>query len=396
MVGGVATGLAAYLGIDVVVVRIAFVVLAFIPFPGFGALVYVAMLLLVPVAEGDAVVPAAELAHRGAGFWVGIVLVGLATFWFIGAGVAVAGGIPGPFRGGLFPLVLIGLGVALWVDADRRGSDRVAAGAEGAPGAAPGPGAEASPPPAEDPVWASTSPAQDPPGPPTPPAPAAPIWQPPPVVRRPRSPLGRVTLGLALLAGGVAWLVDLLELATVRPSAILATVLVVLGLGLLVGSVLGRARWLALLVAVMLPMTAAAVALEDLDIDLRSGVGSRTVTVVDAAELGAPLRHGAGELLVDLRGLDDPDGAVLDATLGAGELQIWLPEGAGLRGTTRLEAGELEVFGTNDVGLSIDRDHALPSAPGRPTFEVDLRVGAGVLIVVRDLDPLSEDPEVRR
>jgi phage shock protein PspC (stress-responsive transcriptional regulator) len=442
MVGGVASGLAAYLGVDVVVVRIAFVVLAFVPFPGFGLLVYGAMLLLVPAAEdGETVI--GRTSERGAGFYVGLALVGLATFWLFGAVVAGFGMFGGGGRGGLLPLLLIGLGVALWVDADRRRASRTAGDAPAwSPPAGPvwSPAASAAPtsaaPTSAAPTYAApTTPAgsdvTDPVGPPAGPgsggsAPAwsppaagapgshdpggprdpggpqgpggggpagpgpAPVWQAPPPRERPRSPLGRVTVGLALLAGGIAWLVDVTTAWRVSPSATLAIVLAVLGLGLLVGSVAGRARWLALLVAFLLPVTFAAAAVEDLGIEVSDGVGSRFVTLTTVDELTEPYRMGAGELEIDLAGIDDPGGERLNASVGAGELTVLIPEGAGLLGSFRVEVGEVDVLGSSSAGFSIDRDVEVEAEPGMPTYLMDVRVGAGA-IQVRTVPPAWDD-----
>jgi phage shock protein PspC (stress-responsive transcriptional regulator) len=412
MLGGVATGLAAYLGVDVVVVRIAFVVLFFVPFPGFGLLVYGAMLLLVPAAEDGEAVPA-RASERGVGFYIGIALVGLATFWLLGAGAALVGGWGGSgrFGGGLLPLLLIGLGIALWVDADRRRSAAPTT-ASGTPAAAPPSGVAAwapptddaatsparatteadrasasAPPPATAPVWESAPSAGAPTaGPPAPPLPPAPAWQPPPAPtprERVRSPLGRVTVGLALLAGGAVWMLDLLEVVRAPAATVLATVLLVLGLGLLVGTFAGRARWLAIVVAFLLPLTIVAAALEDLAIDVGSGVDTRVVTVVDAGELDDPIRLGAGELVVDLSGLAEPGDAVVDASLGAGQLELRVPDGAGVTGTARLEVGELRVGDARSSGVSIERQLDLPAEPGQPTYAVDLRVGAGEIDIRR-------------
>jgi phage shock protein PspC (stress-responsive transcriptional regulator) len=434
MLGGVATGLASYLGIDVVIVRIAFVVLAFLPFPGFGLLVYGAMLLLVPTAEPGDDVPAWN-SDRGVGFYVGIALVGLATFWLLGAGVAAFGG-----RGsGLLPLLLIGLGIALWVDADRRragtrgGAAIATAGYAGppawdqtsrwTPGAATAPDAGTAPdaatapatttapatatatapppsasggpstwdPPAGDapppgvdrPAWEQPGGSAGGPPPPAPPTSQAPAWQAPETPPKPRSPLGRVTLGLALLAGGAVWLLDLLGLATASAATVLATALLVLGLGLLVGAVAGRARWLAWIVALLLPVTLVAAAIDDLAIDVGSGVASRVVTLADGDDLAQPIRLGAGELTVDLAAVGDPEGAVLDASLGAGELELRVPEGAGLVGRARVEVGEVRVGDATRSGIGTAWTLDEPAASGQPTFEVDLRVGAGELVITR-------------
>lgn len=408
LVGGVAAGLARYLGVDPVVVRIGFVVLAFVPFPGFGVLVYLAMLLLVPEQDTDGAVVPTRLAERPPGFWVGIGLIGLATFALLG--------VVGDGRlGGLLPLLLIGLGVALWVDADRRPSGA------GAPAPTPPPTPTATPPPpagvaapaatpptaeapmpsrAQDvtapvapvapptgtgdargdvPVWGSGG-HDDPPAPP--PAPSGPAWTPPPVERRPRSPLGRMTLGLALLAGGAAWLVDVVGLVTVPVASMFAVVLLVLGLGLLLGAFVGRARWVIAVVAFVLPVTLVAAAVEDLDIDLRGGVGSHVVTVVDGAQVDDPLAVGIGELELDLRDLPDDADVAVEATIGVGSLRVIVPEGVGVTGRATLQIGELDLLGRRSDGVGLERSIEVAADPGRPTHTLELRGGVGEIVVL--------------
>jgi phage shock protein PspC (stress-responsive transcriptional regulator) len=397
LVGGVAAGLARYLGVDPIVTRLGFVLLAFLPFPGFGVLVYLGMVLLVPEEDEDGVVTPAGPTERTPAFWLGVGLVALASFALLGVSSAAR-------FDALVPLLLIGLGVALWVDADRRPGRGSAATTTGT---------------TVPPVWAATAtdpastagvradepvspgPAGSPPAgaggdgpPPVPPAPTGPAWTPPPV-KRPSSPLGRVTLGLALLAGGVAWLVDLLDLATVPVASMLAVTLLVLGLGLLVGSVVGRARWLVAVVAVVLPVTLVAATIGDLGIDLRGGVDRRVVVVDEASELDQPLSIGAGELTIDLTEAPLADGMVLEARVGAGQLVVLVPEGTGLEGQVRVEVGETDLLGDRSGGVSVQRDLRVRPAEGAPTVSVDLRVGAGQITIlevfVEDAD-LEPDP----
>ncbi|WP_052665271.1 PspC domain-containing protein [Nitriliruptor alkaliphilus] len=409
LIGGVAVGLAHYLGVDPVVVRIGFVVLAFVPFPGFGVLVYLAMLLLVPEQDTDGAVVPTRLAERPPGFWVGIGLIGLATFALLG--------VVGDGRlGGLLPLLLIGLGVALWVDADRRpsgtGAPPPTPTSTPTPVPAPAPGGTppaASPPPTEAtmssrdhdvtapvapaasptpsgadqasgdvPVWGSGGHGEPPA---RPPAPSGPAWTPPPVVRRPRSPLGRMTLGVALLAGGGAWLADVVGVATVPVASMLALVLLVLGLGLLLGAFVGRARWVIAVVAFVLPVTLVAAAVEDLGIDLRGGVGSHVVTVADAEQLRAPFAVGIGELELDLRDLPDDEDVTIEASLGVGSLRVIVPEGVGITGRATLQIGELDLFDLRSDGLGLERSIEVAPDPGRPTYTLELRGGIGELIV---------------
>lgn len=395
LIGGVARGLARYLGVDPVVVRIGFVVLAFVPFPGFGLLVYLAMLLLVPEEDADGAVAPTGMTERTPAFWVGIGLVGLAMFALLGV---ISEGRPGF----LVPLLLIGLGVALWVDADRRpssgrstpvaptasawhppmASERgVDAAADTTTPVGEAPSREAEP--TEPiPTWSGGGGAGGAP-PPAPPAATGPAWTPPPVRPRERSPLGRMTLGLALLAGGTAWLLDLLDVVEVPIASMLAIVLLVLGLGLLVGSFFGRARWLAAVAGLVLPFALVATVLDDLGIDVSGGVGERRVVVTTVSQLDQPVTMGAGELRIDLTGLpgDALDDVVLDASLGAGEMRVIVPEGVGLDGRMRLEAGEARLEDQKVGGFDVELGVDVAPAPGQPTLTLDLRAGVGEISV---------------
>jgi len=103
VIAGVASGLADYLNIDPVIIRVLFVVLAFAG--GGGILAYVALWILTPEADGPA--PIRDIDDRGIVFWVAIGLLVL-------GGIALIGAIMPPLSGMIWPLLLIGAGVALW------------------------------------------------------------------------------------------------------------------------------------------------------------------------------------------------------------------------------------------------------------------------------------------
>ncbi|MFV2176133.1 PspC domain-containing protein [Actinomadura sp. LOL_016] len=120
LLAGVARGLADHLGVDVLFVRIAFVVLT----PGIFA--YLAFWLFVPAAETQAraqstpqPVPARTPRDWGQLLAYGAVAVGLAAL------VALPWGVASPFQWALWPFVLGGAGVALlWQQADRAQRER--------------------------------------------------------------------------------------------------------------------------------------------------------------------------------------------------------------------------------------------------------------------------------
>ncbi len=368
LLGGVAAGIAAHLDLDPVLVRVGFVVLSFLPFPGFGVLLYLVLLIVMPTSDHPVRRRPREV-ERGTGFYVGIALVTIAGMLVLGIG-------GGPGSGGqLLPLLLIGIGIALWVDADRRSAPVATSGGPtgGYPSSAP------------TPVTAAATAVA-----PSDPHPSPSAWTPPPPARE-RSPLGRVTLGVALVLMGAAWSVDLLGLREVMAVELLAVPLAVLGLGLLVGSVAGRARWLSLLALPLAAITLMAALVTDFGIPLRGSVGDRTVTITTPAQLEGPISMGAGDLVVDLRQLEEaPDGPI-EVSMGVGDLLVLLPEGGGASGQVSIAVGDLYLFGVRSDGVGVEQRVDRPAGPGQPTFELDLTLGAGD-IEVRDEVPDTDQP----
>lgn len=440
LLGGVASGIADHLDVDPVLVRVAFVVLTIWPFPGFGALLYLAFLFLLPTGP-DGQAPSRRSSHRqrGLAFYVGVALLTIALMAILGVGSAFAAA-----TGGLWiPLLLIGIGVALWVS-DRGEPSTSPPGPStwrGAPPAGtpypPAPATAATAARADDgPVWdaaagpvtggdadaagaaagaATPRPADqvdagDPGSRATPPhttaaawpypdaaawQPSAPrgyaeavTWEPPPP--RPRSPLGRVTLGAALTVAATLWALRIVGLLpALAPSVILAATLATVGVGLLVGSVAGRARWLAWLAAPLAAALLVTAVLEDLDLPLDAGVGDRVVLVPGSTDGVVVERLGAGRLVVDLTRLDPDTVAVeaIDVRLGAGEVEVVVPEGVRLTGRARVEVGQFDVRGEGPWrsfgGLAVDEPIDVGADDG-VEIAADVRVAAGQ-ITVRDV-----------
>src|ERR671913_1901155 len=173
LLAGVASGIAAYLGIEPWIVRIGFVIL--VPFGGFGALAYLIAWLLVPV-EGSQQSLAGDVLRRppsGLRGYLGVALILLAV-----AILASAFSEPGV----IWAIVLIAFGVFLF----RQDDPAEATDRRPPPGGGPGPGAVATtttPLPAASPDTTTTEPLGPPPAPgqgaialP----PDVPVWEPPP------------------------------------------------------------------------------------------------------------------------------------------------------------------------------------------------------------------------
>jgi len=168
--------------------------------------------------------------------------------------------------------------------------------------------------------------------------PVVPAWEPtPPAPPRERSVLGPVTLSVATLVAGVLLLLRELGVDGITGPRVLAAALLVIGAGLVVGTWIGRARWLfaiGLLLALLLVPAAA------LDGNLAGGAGERTWVPV-AADDGASYELGAGEATLDLRRVEPGSVGVLTARVGLGRLLVLVPDDLRVRVVPEIGLGEL-------------------------------------------------------
>ena len=400
VLGGVAGGLARTFAVDTVIVRIVTVVLALTFPPAFIA--YLAAWLLVARDGEPSRPPTAGIAFRqtgGLGFWIGVVIL---------AGALLAA-FDDPFNNdfSLVPLVLVGIGIALWTRDG--GSARATAGTDGtstwpattqgaamsATSAPPAP-ADGGAPPAQPPTdqWAVAQ--QPPPGPPPPP--------------RPRSPLGAITIGVALIVTGIVAALDQVEGIPMDadPSHLAAVALLVLGLGQLVGTRFGRARWLSLVAIFLIPPVIAGAAYReidaawDLDLDelgISDGAGERTIRPVGATDLPDDVRLMAGSVRIDLADWKPEEADVLDGDedlvidLGAGEVILTTPTDVPWRLLGEVRIGEIlvdeagpdgtsERISTEDVGESLTVLRTGGPQDGEVLdIVVDLRLGQLTVLV---------------
>lgn len=201
---------------------------------------------------------------------------------------------------------------------------------------------------------------------------------------RDRSPLGWLTLGVAALAvGGVAIASSVgdLELRLVVYPSI---ALVVLALGLLVGTMIGRARWLIapalLLVPVVFLSSVVAVPLE-------GGWGRLVVEPDSMSEVpSAPVRRIGGDVYVDLQWLQGETGRVeIEASSGFGQVIVVVPFDAHVVATGRAGLGEIG-FGSVATALGLDRTLSRTWEPRRgdgATIVLDLEIGIGSIEIYR-------------
>jgi phage shock protein PspC (stress-responsive transcriptional regulator) len=441
LIAGVAAGVAEHVGMDVAIVRILFVV-ATIFTSGFGIAAYAVAWILMPEASPDEPGrPSApirrDIAGRDPLFWVGIGALVLGVVWLLdrGGGFGPFGPFLRPDRGLLVPLVLIAFGIALWRASDDRRRPSASRYDVPQPTA---------------PVWSQTAPAvpargstqettvnQDPSRPPDPeadrdtvtlppvggsgppppgsgasqsalpppgfsPPPEAPTargggWTPPPTPPREGSVLVRSTVGLALVTAGVLWLLRVADVITLGTGRILAAALLVVGLGLLVGTVVGRGRGLIAIGLVLLPLVIVAELLHPMSFELgefRQGVGEHAVTPTSIAELEASYQLGAGTLTLDLSALELTDRYEVSAQVGFGELVVVVPADVSVEVTGQVAGGEFTAFGRSSDGLAVSRTVIDEVDDAEGVLVLDAQVAFGEIDVRRaasaDTDPTPD------
>jgi phage shock protein PspC (stress-responsive transcriptional regulator) len=403
MIAGVASGIAAYFGIEPLLVRIAFVVLT--AFGGLGALLYVLGWLLIPPAgASESIGLAAARRPAGLSTYVGLVLV------IVAVGI-IASSFSDPAV--VWAVALIAFGIFLFQHGQDRTPPPPGEPARTQPAvpdqtAPPGRLAEPQPaaaPPTAPPPWsvAPTEPlAWDRPAPPSPPPTwlaeprptPPPAWSPPPPRReRRRAFLGPLTFGLALVVTGVAAVLDNLGVVELTLARALALFLIVLGLGLLVGGWWGRAWGLIPVGLLLIPVVALA-SLADSE-PLSGGFGQRLWQPRTAAEVRPAYRLAAGELIVDLRGVRFGPGVTsVEASVAAGRLLVVVPDQVAAEVHGRAGIGNLDLFETGDEDWGVQVDSTVtqpptkaPKAGAAPTVRLDAHVGYGLVEVRRASDP---------
>jgi phage shock protein PspC (stress-responsive transcriptional regulator) len=362
-VAGVAAAIGRRYGIDPVLVRVGFVVSTV--YSGVGVLLYLLGWLLLP-AEGDETSAAESVLGKGRSS-VSTPLTVILGLGLILAGGAVFGGDPR----GLIVLALCG--AALFVLHRHRSS--IGEVPATAPLAAATTGLEAT----TEPIPQTTPPRWDPLG-------AAPFaWDlpdpspAPPPVPRSRSKVTPVTLGLALLAAGVA----AAFLPAISPAQVAAVALGVIGLGLVTGSLLRGGRGL---IAVAVPLALATWLLHAVPFT-DAGAGERRWSATTPTQLQDRYALTVGSGRLDLTDLVVPDGrtASTTVTVSLGETKVFLPPDLDVRVACRVATGEVSCLGERSSGFSARAEVADDGAdgPGGGRLVLDVHSGIGDVEVTR-------------
>jgi len=411
VLGGVAGGVAQWLRIDPVIVRVVLVVLAV--FGGSGLVLYAVGWLFIP-EEGATHTEADRFIAKGRTpgsttrtvlIAVVAVLAAAALLELLASGPLQVWGITG--GGSLLLLALVG-GAVLWIlNRDRAQASPTPAPV--APYAPPGPTAPQSAdstPTTSMPVetrdtlvapfaveTAVATPAAtgyayggygDYPGYQAPvPTPVAP--RPP----KPRSYLGLATLSVSLLTMGVLGSLSLSGVAAIPLVVILSAGLGVLGLGMLVGTLFGRAKWLmSLAIPLLLVIALVAVVPANLHLPKTITVGDRNWSPTTVQLVAPSYSLTVGDAVLDLTGLALPaTGTVpIKANVGIGQLRVKVPAGMRVLVSATTGLGEVRLYGLPARnGQNVTMTTELPGVTSTtgPTVDLTAEVGIGSLEVSR-------------
>jgi phage shock protein PspC (stress-responsive transcriptional regulator) len=390
VIAGVCSGLAAYTGTDPVLWRVGAVVFALLGF-GIAIPAYIVAWLVMPVARpGEPVAPMRDVGEMNAGRWVAIAVIGVGALVLFDNVFNIRGGI-------LFGLVLVGVGIAFW--GRDWGSDRPPPRPPVPPAAPPPPPGTLSAHHAAGPSNAPTTPmptmgsaptaplpAAAPPygTPPTPPpavrgAAASPV---PPSPRRPKesSFLGRLVIGAAALAVATGLIIENIWI-DIPAKVYVAILLGIVGLGLLIGAWLGRARWL---VWVGVGLTICLMSVSWVPTDGPVGDVAWNPTSMLQLNDEEPYRIAAGEAVLDLTEVDFTSDRAIDVRVGFGQLEVIVPREVDAEIVARVQGGEMDVFGQHDEGWDVRQTVFDAGSGDGSTVRVEARVTFGEIRVRRE------------
>lgn len=369
ILGGVAVGIARRLELPTWLVRVLFIIFSF--GGGLGLAVYAAFWVFIRSEdEPDTIAERFLSRTTSTGSWVGIALIFVAILVLLDNVPLLSGGV-------IWAVGLLAIGLLLYSgelprlfkNADsKEGVQQMTTRTDTGISAA-----------TEEHVGGGAGATTPPPPPPTP-IPTPPII-PPARPPKPKSILGRVTFGVIAIALGVLALLDNTT-AAIDPSArhYIALAMTVLGLGLIIGAFIGRARWLILVGVLGLPFLFGSPALEYDFEDWSSATVYQTPT--EFADLQPAYDHTIGQFVVDLRDLPwNGEGVDLDVSMSIGELRILLPDDVSVTGSADVGIGHVE-FGS-DQSSGLGPELVLQADGSNGAINLDARLGIGEIDIDR-------------
>jgi hypothetical protein len=162
-------------------------------------------------------------------------------------------------------------------------------------------------------------------------------------------------------------------------GAVVAGLVIAAGVALVAGAFVRPVRWLIPL-ALALALPAGFVSAAGIDLD--GGYGEKSYRPGTVADIREHYELGAGELTVDLRGVDLPAGdREIELDVGMGHAQLLVDEGVCVATRADVGMGAVDVFDEEDGGIDIDIDELPRAKTGVPRIVLDADVGLGLVEV---------------
>ena len=178
-----------------------------------------------------------------------------------------------------------------------------------------------------------------------------------PVEQKRTVPIGQIVTGAVLVVIGVGWLLSALDVATIPWRALLAAVLIVIGIALAAAASQGHAPEGLVTTGIVLTIILAllSTASTALSVPLRGGFGDRNYRPTTAT-LETEYRLIAGQMILELDGVDFPQGeTVLEASVTFGKLVVdGIPDDVAVSVTGKATAGQVVLMGSTWDGVALD------------------------------------------
>jgi predicted membrane protein len=195
---------------------------------------------------------------------------------------------------------------------------------------------------------------------------------------------GRLLWGVALLGAGTLWLLDVTNVAGIRYLTVIALALI--GLGIVIPFVPTHQNG-AVVLGLVLTALAFTTVMAGRAVDpalLRRGAGDLRVAPAAVEQLHRRYEHGAGDVTLDLRHLAFPVGVTRTGIhLGAGELDVRLPDDVSVRIHASAGVGEVVVLGRQRSGVEPALDTVVRGHSSERVLDLEATVGVGSIEVTR-------------
>ena len=208
-----------------------------------------------------------------------------------------------------------------------------------------------------------------------------------PIKERPSVPTGQIVMGAVLIVVGIGWLLSAMDIATIPWRALLATVLIIVGIAL-VGITPGNASPGALPatgIALVIILAVLSTVSSTFSVPLRGGYGDRDYR---PAAIGAQAEYHliAGEIDLELGEVDFAEGVTrVEVGVTFGKIVIQgIPDGVAVTVNASAAAGQVTVFDALWEGVNVDVTHVDDAFnQARRRLIIDARVVFGQIEVRR-------------